>query len=235
MPPEATAAPIAFSRTFGDGMVLALDRASGDAVVWGTAEPGATVSTSVPTASPPTYTTIAGTDGVWRQRVSGLKEGLQPTNVTAFTSGANASAATLHDVLVGKVVLCSGQSNIELVSLANAFNATAEIAACASAFPFVRLARVADDKVLSGPMVDLSQPLSQPWTAPTATACAAFSATCFFTARDLFVELGGAVPVGVVQSAIGGTAVRGWVPEAALARCSQPWSGYEHYGFQPCV
>ena len=38
------------------------------------------------------------------------------------------------------------------------------------------------------------------------------------------------MPVGVVESAVGGTAVRNWVPTSALARCSQPW---EHDALNP--
>ena len=96
------------------------------------------------------------------------------------------------------------QSNIDLVTVARAFNATAELAACPS-FPNVRLARVTNNKVLSGPLVDLETAFLQPWAPPSNATCSDFSATCYFAARDLFLELGSKVPVGVVQSAIGGT------------------------------
>jgi hypothetical protein len=66
-----------------------------------------------------------------------------------------------------------------------------------------------------------------------ATAVPGFSATCWFAARDLFIELGGKTAVGVIQSAAGGTAVRNWVPTEGLAHCSQPWSGLQHYGYGP--
>ena len=54
-------------------------------------------------------------------------------------------------------------------------------------------------------MPDLSAVLAQPWTAPTNASCAPFSATCYFAARDLYLELNGSTPVGVIQSAVGGT------------------------------
>ena len=39
------------------------------------------------------------------------------------------------DILFGKTILCSGQSNIDTIILPHAFNASAEIAACATDFP----------------------------------------------------------------------------------------------------
>jgi sialate O-acetylesterase len=49
-----------------------------------------------------------------------------PFNITFSTSGEQ--NITITDIVIGDVILCSGQSNMQ-VSLAIAFNATAEIAA----------------------------------------------------------------------------------------------------------
>ena len=83
--------------------------------------------------------------------------------------------------------------------MSKAFNATREVAACA-AFTHVRTMRTAHEQAWGGALQDLPPPM-QPWAAPNASNCAAFSATCFFAARDLFLELGGQTAVGVVQSA----------------------------------
>lgn len=124
----------------------------------------------------------------------------------------------------------------------------------------MRIARTVRRNEWHGPQTDVDA-LQLPWSAPSPANIGGFSATCWFTARDLFKvihmplpgymqitdgtykitsahlslsqELGGKVPVGVVQSAAGGTAVRNWVPEEALALCSQPWSGEQHYGSGP--
>jgi hypothetical protein len=131
---------------------------------------------------------------------------------------------------VGAVWLGS-QSNIDTIILPHAFNATAELAACATDFPHVRIMRTAHANPTT-PQLDLPAP-TVPWTPGSHGSCNQFSATCWFTARDLFLELGAKVPVGVVMSAAGGTAVRNWAPKEALAACSQPWSGLQPYGTGP--
>lgn len=113
----------------------------------------------------------------------------------------------------------------------NAFNATAEIAAAPS-FPHVRIFRTAHDSS-NDKEVDLRQPPAVPWGPPTTSNIPGFSATCWFVARDLFLQLGGRQPVGVVQSAVGGTAVRNWVPMEALALCPQPYNSPDTYGTGP--
>ena len=235
--PPASALPFAFSNTLGDYAVVQLP-----VVVWGTGAPGAKVSVTVAAspsrrASPsslapravPAVTATVGADGIWRAPLALIEQGLTPVSISAAASSGK--TLTIRDVLVGKVMLCAGQSNIELVSVSKAFNATAELAACGS-FPGVRIARTTNTNAWSGPLVDLPT-MQQPWAVPSPTNCAAFSATCWFAARDLSLALGGNTPVGVVQSAVGGTAVRNWVPTRALASCSQPWSDPHHYGYHP--
>ena len=84
------------------------------------------------------------------------------------------------------------QSNIDLVTVSKAFNATAELAACGT-YSNVRLARVAEEKVLSGPLTDLSGPMQQPWALASNDTCHDFSATCYFAARDLYEQFQGKV------------------------------------------
>ena len=134
-----------------------------------------------------------------------MAEGLEPSTITSSSDGVSIQ---LHDILVGKTVLCSGQSNIQTIVVSKAFNATAEIAA-AGAFPHVRIANTAKMNAWGGPLTDLP-PMQLRWTKPNATNIVDYSATCWFAARDLFLALGGSTAVGVVQSAVGGTAVRNW-------------------------
>ena len=46
-----------------------------------------------------------------------------------------------------------------------------------------------------------------------------FSAVCYFTGRDLFDSLGGAVPIGLISSAVSSTAVDQWLPAVDTASC----------------
>jgi sialate O-acetylesterase len=195
---------------------------------WGTS--GADVAVSVtPGATGTMHTTVAGT-GIWKQALPAMASGFTEYNVSAVSGG---QTVTLTRVLFGKSIMCSGQSNIATISVKNALNATAEIAA-APAFTHVRLLLVAHDSS-DTKEPDLRINPSTPWSPPTATNILDYSATCWFVARDLFNELGGTVPVGVVQSASGGTAVRNWAPIEALAKCPQPYNSPAQYGTAPYV
>ena len=157
--------PFAFSNTLGDHAVL-----QNPITIWGIGPPGATVATLVsggaatpPVPSPPApLSTTVGSDGIWRQAIPNLAESLVPVTISS-TSGGNRTIA-LHDILIGKTILCSGQSNIDTIVTKNAFNATAEIAA-AGGFPHVRIANTAHNNAWGGPLTDLP-PLKLAWSAP---------------------------------------------------------------------
>src|ERR1051325_7357266 len=92
--------------------------------VWGNATPGEDVTI---TLSGATRTVRAGADGRWsvsmpEQPASG------PHTLTARTTSRMQNA---HDVLVGDVWLCSGQSNMEF-AVRGAMNGRGEIAASAN-------------------------------------------------------------------------------------------------------
>jgi sialate O-acetylesterase len=48
-----------------------------------------------------------------------------------------------------------------------------------------------------------------------------FSATCYFFGRDLFLALGGKIPIGLVDSNWGGTYIQTWSSPDALAKCKK--------------
>ena len=68
-----------------------------------------------------TKTTVAGKDGKWRVNLDVEKEG-GPYTLTVKA----ANTIVLHDILVGDVWICSGQSNMEWV-VKNSNNSAAEI------------------------------------------------------------------------------------------------------------
>jgi hypothetical protein len=101
---------------------------------------------------------------------------------------------------------------VETVQLVN--NASKEIAASVN-FPWIRIAVVATSNA-NTPQRDI-EPLLLPWQKPSPSAFpngswAFFSATCWFTARDLTAVLGPSVPLGLVDSAVGGTPIERWTP-----------------------
>ena len=66
----------------------------------------------------------------------------------------------------------------------------------------------------------------QAWFSPTAATAGGFSAICLLTAQQLFVASGGAVPIGAVESAWGGTRINSWTPQEP----SDPWANEKGAG-----
>ncbi len=87
---------------FGDHMVLQRDK---PAPVWGTAEPGETVTVSFAGQK---KTATAGTDGKWQVVLDPLEVNAKPQTLTV----AGKRTETIEDVLVGDVWIFSGQSNM---------------------------------------------------------------------------------------------------------------------------
>ena len=90
---------------FGDHMVLQ----TGEAVpVWGWAQPGETVTVGF--AGQKKQAT-AGSEGAWKVALDPLAVSAKPADLTI--SGTGSESLVFHDVLVGEVWLCSGQSNMQ--------------------------------------------------------------------------------------------------------------------------
>jgi sialate O-acetylesterase len=109
----------------------------------------------------------------------------------------------IQDVMIGEVWLASGQSNMAF-QLSRALNVDTEVAAATN--PSIRFFKVG-----AMPQVDMQQPQSAvrgAWQPATPQAAAQFSAVAWFFAKKIQETLH--VPVGVVQSAWGGTPVEAW-------------------------
>ena len=164
------ASPFAFSNTLSDHAVL-----QNPIIIFGTGAAGSTVVTTVTSAPSVTLNATVGDDGIWRQQLPVMAEGTAAFNVTSRSRG---TSIVLHDLLCGRTILCSGQSNIDTVTVSKALNATAELAACAD-WPYVRFMKTARVNAWDGPQTELPTPAIS-WSVPSATSCHDFSATCFF-------------------------------------------------------
>jgi sialate O-acetylesterase len=167
--------------------------------VWGTAGPGESVTVTVGTA---TAKTTAGPDGKWRVDLAALPTQADP--VTMTVTGTN--TLTFHDVLVGEVWLCGGQSNMEF-ALRTAFDAATELPAAND--PSLRLFLVAKKTSLT-PLADVEGS----WQLCTPAMAEKFSAIGYFFGRDLRQKLHR--PVGLIGSYWGGTPAQAWTSISAL-------------------
>jgi sialate O-acetylesterase len=182
---------------FSDRLVLQQDTA---VPVWGWADPGEEVTVSVAEASGKTKADAAGK---WMVKLSGLKAGGPHTLTIA---GPNTIA--IQDVLIGEVWLGSGQSNMAMtVGRAKDFEQEQK----AANFPQVRMFT---EK--SGAARTAQEGGAGTWVICSPESVAGFSATLFFTGREIHQALG--VPVGLINSSVGGTPIESWIaPEVQRA------------------
>jgi len=182
---------------FGDHMVLQQGQ---QVPIWGTASPGEQVHVEFAGQK---LTTKADASGLWSVELAPLKIGKPRSLVIEATN-----RIVLEDILVGEVWLCSGQSNMEW-PLSRAKDGSAEVAA--ATFPSMRLFHVGRN-VCKEPV---QKPKSGAWQVCTPKNAGSFSAVGYFFGRHLHQCLD--VPIGLIQSAYGGTPAEAWTSSRALA------------------
>ncbi len=120
--------------------------------------------------------------------------------VEVKVSGKN--TITLHDVLIGEVWVCSGQSNMQF-DVHSVTNAKHEIAA----------ATHLQIRLFTVPMLAATQPVDDVdayWKECTPYSVPSFSAVAYFFGRSLHEQLG--VPIGLIDTSWGGTRIEPWTP-----------------------
>jgi sialate O-acetylesterase len=196
---------------FGDHMVLQQEKTL---PVWGWANAQEKVTVTFGSEK---LETAAGADGKWRVDLPALPAGTAAGTLTI----AGTNTITLSDVLVGEVWVCSGQSNMEL-PLTKTENAAAAVAQAND--DQLRLCMVPWNLALA-PRDDISQttPAADIWEVCTPATAGKFSAVGYYFGKNLRVAL--KRPVGLIESAWGGTAAQVWTDPATLQ--SNP--AFQHY------
>lgn len=135
--------------------------------------------------------------------------------------------ATLEDVLVGDVWVCSGQSNMQM-GLDEANDGPAAIAQ-GSKDTTIRL--------LSIPKAGADQPQPDPgatWRRCDPESLRKFSAVAFFFALHLHQDPGLAkVPLGVIDTSFGGTSIEAWTPPGTLPAIPEGQISGSMFGIAP--
>ena len=166
--------------------------------VWGFAPAGTQVDVAFAGS---TLRAAADASGRWAVAFPALEAG-GPYFLSANASNGARQAA--NDVLVGEVVLCSGQSNMDM-PVSYAFNATAEEAA-AAAYPEIRYFVVYPNRS-NTPLREFVSTSSRWASGSTAAVAGSFSAVCWFAVRDVADGLRateGNIALGIIHSALGG-------------------------------
>ncbi len=197
----AQAEPLPFvSPMFGDNMVLQRGKPN---PIWGWSEPGDVVRVEIGENA---ATATAGADGKWQVRIQPPPAG-GPYSVKI----QGQQTVTLHEVLVGDVWLCAGQSNMQF-PLQAARNGADEVKA--AEHPEIRYFVVGQRAAYA--------PVAVPrgtWkiVSPSTLGESRFggiSAVAYFFARKLQQSIN--VPIGLVQDAVGGVPAETFVSAEGL-------------------
>jgi sialate O-acetylesterase len=199
---EADSLPFV-SPMFSDNMVL--QRGKTDPV-WGWARPGEVIRVEI---AGHTAKAVAGADGRWEAKIQPPAPG---GPYTLKISGPD-QTVEFHEVLVGDVWLCGGQSNMELgIGLVN--DAAEEIKE--ANHPEIRLFLV-NHKVSYSPakVPDGTWKICSPETINQG-GWGGFSAVAYFFGRRLQQDIH--VPVGLIEDCVGGSLVESWMGPKTLRK-----------------
>jgi sialate O-acetylesterase len=170
--------------------------------IWGWADKAEKVTV---TFNHLTLTARATSEGKWSIVFPAMKEG-GPYEMLV-TDKKN--AIRLENILIGDVWVLSGQSNM-VVSVAKSLNPEEEIKN--ADYPGIRLLRIPNRASLN-PVEDVD---STEWKVCTPENIPGFSGVGYFFGRKIHMETG--VPIGLIQSAWGGTFAEPWTAEDCLEK-----------------
>ncbi len=197
--PLVALADVSLPSVFSEHMVLQRKQ---PIQVWGWASPGEGVKVKLGESSAVTTT---GKDGRWQLKLPPMDAG-GPLQLTV--QAADGPAVVVDDVYVGEVWLCSGQSNMAMnVSRAR----QADVETAAANHPQIRMFKVA-----SAPNTEPQEKCQGSWSVCSPETVGRFSATAYFFGRKLHRELN--VPVGLINSSVGGTSIESWTSMAAQSK-----------------
>ncbi|WP_245681410.1 sialate O-acetylesterase [Arcticibacter eurypsychrophilus] len=170
-------------------------------VIWGWASPGEKIKINFQDKN---INIVTSQDGNWRVKLPVMKAGgpyemrLQGNNTIV-----------LKDILIGDVWLCSGQSN--MVHQMGIHNVTYADDIEKANYPEIRQFWVSTATSLNGPKDKL---VGGSWKWANPTDVKDFSAVAYFFARAIYTKHH--VPIGIINSSVGGTPIEAWMSEDGL-------------------
>jgi sialate O-acetylesterase len=196
------AAGFRLAAPISDHMVLQREK---PVAVWGWADAGESVTVTFAGQS---KSASAGADGKWMLKLDALPASAEPR--TLVVTGRDGHQIEVTDVLVGEVWLGSGQSNMAM-TVAGCYRFDEEKAS--AKFPLIRHYRENSTHAM--------EPQAEgkgTWQECMPDNVGGFSAVLYFFGREIHRETG--VPVGLVNTSVGGTPIESWV--AAATQSSDP-------------
>jgi len=192
-------------RLISDGMVL---QRNTEVKMWGWAARGENVAVRFVDS---TYHAITDSSGAWSIVLAHLEPG-GPFDMqiqSDLPAGQTGNSITIHDILIGDVWLCSGQSNMELSM--NRASPIYEDEIAHSENPRIRQFLVPQRYDFNAPHDDLG---SGAWVGVNPKTVLDFSAVAYFFGKEVNDKYG--VPVGLINASLGGSPAEAWMSEDAL-------------------
>lgn len=208
---------------FGDGMVLQRDS---EVKIWGWTEKNGEVEVRWMGEK---YTATADNEGKWEISLADSPAG------GPYTMKVN--GISINDIAVGDVILCSGQSNMEL-PVNRCLDAVGEDIKGYSNEK-IRYIKIPLSYSFDGPQEDFRHENTDPagnreyiqgqWSKLTSDSTALeWGALCYYIARTL-QEKNPDIPVGIINSSVGGSPIEAWLPEEYLPEyAAQEYDNLRH-------
>jgi sialate O-acetylesterase len=195
-------AAVKLPRLISDGMVLQRDV---PLKIWGWADPAEKVKIEF---LGKTYNTKADKQGNWKVELPALTAG-GPFNMKV-------NEIEIHDILIGDVWLCSGQSNMELFvnRVLDLYNDEIQRVNNTNIRYFKSSVRT-DAK---GPLTDFKDGA---WLPATYANVLNYAAVPYFFGAELYQKY--KVPIGLINTAIGGSPLESWLSEEHLKKYIDKW------------
>src|SRR5450759_4480298 len=192
----------------GDGMLL---QQKTNARIWGKANSGQKITVSASWKSD--GQAIAGKDGKWSLNLNTPEAGGPYT----ITISAKDTTIAIKNVLIGEVWFCSGQSNMEMPLAGWPPNDTIIHSASTIASASISEIRLFNiQKMISGEPAD---ECTGKWEVSSPASVQQFSATAYFFGKKLHDDLH--VPIGLIESAWGGTPSESWTSSESLEKTGE--------------
>ena len=192
------ASQIELPQIISDGLVLQRDQ---NIRIWGWASAKEEVTLIFKGNQ---YHVIADDAGTWEIILPPQTAG-GPYNLTLY--GKN--EVSVHDILIGDVWLCAGQSNMVLPMERVKEKYPDEIAG--ADYPEIRNFLISTLTNLQQPLQDLP---SGRWKSANPNDVLGFGAASYFFARHIFEQHH--VPIGLINASVGGTPIEAWISEEGL-------------------
>jgi sialate O-acetylesterase len=177
--------------------------------VWGTANANEKVTIEFVGQS---ITVTANEKGKWLIKLQPLKAGGPFTMIMKGES----NTITLNNILVGEVWLCSGQSNmgfpVRSIRPVGNYPKAEDVLKDAQNYPLIRQYSIPLKKSTSIP--DKIEDAGGKWLVCDSITAKNFTAVGYIFGRELFKKLN--VPIGIINSSYGGTAIENWISKDVL-------------------